>query len=153
MLTSKLGSVIVRASSLLGKKEKYTLQIEKQMKIANNFMEERNMNKESILEMSRQENKNKDLFGYNEELKASLYAGIAMAVLSAVIYVAQIVIQGKFDWGLFAVVTVYNAVINFVKGVKTSKKDLIVAGILWAVTTVILLVAHFGTLIAASTIL
>lgn len=152
-MTSKLGSVIVRASSLLGKKEKYTLQIEKQMKIANNFMEERNMNKESILEMSRQENKNKDLFGYNEELKASLYAGIAMAVLSAVIYVAQIVIQGKFDWGLFAVVTVYNAVINFVKGVKTSKKDLIVAGILWAVTTVILLVAHFGTLIAASTIL
>lgn len=152
-MTSKLGSVIVRASSLLGKKEKYTLQIEKQMKIANNFMEERNMNKESILEMSRQENKNKDLFGYNEELKASLYAGIAMAVLSAVIYVAQIVIQGKFDWGLFAVVTVYNAVLNFAKGVKTSKKDLIVAGILWAVTTVILLVAHFGTLIAASTIL
>ncbi|MBQ2803889.1 MAG: hypothetical protein IJF07_08330 [Lachnospiraceae bacterium] len=111
------------------------------------------MNKESILEMSRQENKNKDLFGYNEALKASMYAGIAMAVLSAIIYVAQIVIQGKFDWGLFAVVAVYNAVINFVKGVKTSKKDLIVIGILWAVTTVILLVAHFSTLIATSTIL
>ncbi len=50
-------------------------------------------------------------------------------------------------------VTVYSAVINFVKGVKTSKKDLIVAGILWAVTTVILLVAHFSTLLASSTIL
>ena len=56
------------------------------------------MNKENILEMSRQENKNKDLFGYNEELKTFMYAGIARTVLSAILYVARIVIQGNFKW-------------------------------------------------------
>lgn len=110
------------------------------------------MNKESILEMSRQENKNKDLFDYNEELKASMYAGLAMAVLSVIVFAAQIVIQGTVDWGIFAVLAVYNAVINLVKGVKTSTKKLIAAGIIWSVTTVIILVTHFMVLISTSTI-
>ena len=110
------------------------------------------MNKESILEMSRQENKNKDLFGYNEELKASMYAGLAIAVLSVLVFAAQIVIQGTVDWGIFAVLAVYNAVINLVKGVKTSTKKLIAAGIIWSVTTVIILVTHFMVLISTSTI-
>lgn len=57
------------------------------------------MNKESILEMSRQENKNTDLVGKNAELKASIIAGISMAVLSLVFYAAQIAFQGTCNWG------------------------------------------------------
>ena len=115
-------------------------------------MEDKNMNKESILEMSRQENKNKDLFDRSEEVNASVYAGIAMAVLSVVIFAAQIVILGQADWGIFVVLAVYNAVLNLVKGIKTSKKSVIAAGILWSVTTVIALVTHISVLISTSTI-
>ena len=81
-----------------------------------------------------------------------MYAGLAMAVLSVLVFAAQIVIQGTVDWGIFAVLAVYNAVINLVKGVKTSTKKLIAAGIIWSVTTVIILVTHFMVLISTSTI-
>ncbi len=56
------------------------------------------MNKESILEMSRQETRNKDLVGASAEMKASVVAGVSMAVLSLVFYVEQIAIQGTYNW-------------------------------------------------------
>ncbi len=76
-----------------------------------------------------------------------------MAILSLVFYVAQIAIQGTCNWGLFAVVAFYNAVINIVKGIKISKKSSIVAGIIWGVLTIGLSFTHITNLIATSTIL
>ena len=111
------------------------------------------MNKESILEMSRQENKNKDLVGASAEVNASVIAGISMALLSLVFYAAQIAIQGICNWGLFAVIALYNAVINIVKGYKTSKKSTIAAGVIWGLLTIGLSIAHISNLIAISTIL
>ncbi len=111
------------------------------------------MNKESILEMSRQENKNKDLVDRNAELKASMITGISMAVLSLVFYAAQIALQGTCNWGLFAIITLYNAVMNIIRGVKTSKKGVIFAGVIWLILTIVLSVAHIGNLIQTSTIL
>ena len=84
------------------------------------------MNKENILEMSRQENKNKDLVGRNAELKASLIAGISMAVLSFGFYIAQIALHGNCNLGFFAIVTLYTAVMLIVRGIKISKKGVIV---------------------------
>lgn len=111
------------------------------------------MNKESILEMSRQENKNTDLVGKNAELKASIIAGISMAVLSLVFYAAQIAFQGTCNWGLFAIITLYNAVMNTIKGIKTSKKGAVIAGVIWLLLTIALSIAHFSNLIVTSTIL
>lgn len=101
--------------------------------------------------MSRQENK--DLVGANAELSAAVVAGVSMAVLSLVFYVAQIAIQGTCNWGLFAVVAFYNAVINCVKGFKISKKSSIFAGVIWGLLTIGLSIAHISNLIATSTIL
>ncbi len=111
------------------------------------------MNKESILEMSRQENKNKDLVSKNAELNASMIAGISMAVLSLVFYAAQIAFQGTRNWGLFAIIALYNAAMNIVQGIKTSKKGAIVAGIIWLLLTILLSVTHICALIETSTIL
>lgn len=132
----------------LVKSEKYTLQSKLVIQT-----EELKMNKESILEMSRQENKNKDLVGANAEVKASMIAGISMVVLSSIFYVTQIVIQGTCNLGLFAVVALYNAVINIVKGVKVLNKSLIVAGVIWGLLAIGLSIAHISNIIATSTIL
>lgn len=110
------------------------------------------MNKETILEMSRQENKNKDLMSQNAEYQASMIAGISMAVLSLVFYAVQIAFHGTLHWGLFAIVTLYNAVLNIVRGIKTSKKGAIIAGIIWLLLTILLSAAHIHTLIETSTI-
>ncbi len=111
------------------------------------------MNKESILEMSRQENKDKDLVSKNAELKASMIAGISMAVLSLVFYAVQIASQGTLNWGLFAIIACYNAAMYIVRGVKTSKRGAVVAGIIWLLLTIVLSIAHIGNLIETSTIL
>ena len=73
------------------------------------------MNRESILEMSRQENKNKDLVGRNAELTASMIAGISMAVLSLIFYAAQIAIQGTCNWGLLAIGLSYAHIANLIE--------------------------------------
>lgn len=111
------------------------------------------MNKESILEMSRQENKNKDLVSRNAELKASMIAGISMAILSLVFYAAQIAFQGTCNWGLFAIIAFYNAAMNIIRGIKTSKKGTVITGIIWLLLTIVLSIAHIDTLIETSTIL
>lgn len=111
------------------------------------------MNKENILEMSRQENKNKDLVARDAELKASRIAGISMSVLALVFYLAQIVLQDNCNWGLFAIITLCNAVMNIVRGIKLSKKGVIILGVVWLLVTIALSVAHIGALIEASTIL
>lgn len=111
------------------------------------------MNKENILEMSRQENKNKDLVSVSAELKASRIAGILMALLSLAFYATQIAIQGTCNWGLFAIIALYNAVIYIVKGIKTLKTPAIVFGVIWGLLTIGLSIAHISNLISTSTIL
>lgn len=76
-----------------------------------------------------------------------------MAVLSLIFYTAQIAIQGTCNWGLFAIITFYNAVINLVKGIKISNKSNIAAGIILGLLAIGLSYAHIANLIATSTIL
>lgn len=110
------------------------------------------MDKESILEMSRQENKNSDLVSKSAELTASMIAGVSMAVMSLVFYAAQVAFHGTLNWGFFAIITLYNAVLNLIRGFKLSKKGVIVAGIIWSLLTVLLSVMHICTLIETSTL-
>jgi len=110
------------------------------------------MNKESILEMSRKENKNKDLVSTNAELRAASVAAISMAVLSLVFYIVQIALHGTLNWGLFAIITLYNAVLNIVRGIKISRKGVIAAGVIWLLWTILLSVRHICTLIETSTL-
>lgn len=111
------------------------------------------MDKESILEMSRQENKNKDLVDRSLELTAFSVAAIAMSVMCLIFYAVQIAIQGTCNWGFFAIISLYNGLMYLVKGIKMSKKSNIIAGIVWLILTIVLCVGHINTLIATSTIL
>ncbi|MDD6034823.1 MAG: DUF6442 family protein [Lachnospiraceae bacterium] len=111
------------------------------------------MNKDNILEMSRQENKNKDLVGESAAIMGGAIAGISMSVLCLVFYLAQIALQGNCNWGFFAIISFYNAVLNLIKGIKMSKKIIIVVGVVWLALTVLLSVVHIDNLIATSTIL
>lgn len=111
------------------------------------------MNKEYILEISRQENKNKDLVSKSAEQNAAVIAGVSMALLSLVFYAAEIAFHGTRNWGFFAMIALYNAALNIVRGIKTSKKGAIVAGVIWLLLTILLSVVHICVLIETSTIL
>ncbi len=111
------------------------------------------MNKDQILEMSRQENKNKDLVEKSVENKAAVASAIAMIFLSLVFYAAEIVLQGRQNFGFFAMIALYNAIMFMTKGIKNKQKMSLIAGIIWIVTTIVFIVIHFNNLITESTIL
>ena len=62
------------------------------------------MNKEEILEKSRAENKNKDIYEQEILKQANSSAVIVMMVLATVFFAVQIFVGGGTNWGIWALV-------------------------------------------------
>lgn len=62
------------------------------------------MDKEEILEKSRKENKNQDIYEKDVIIQGNRYACIAAAVFATVFFVVQILIGRGMNYGLYAVV-------------------------------------------------
>lgn len=116
-------------------------------------MEDRKMGKEDILEMSRQENKNKDLVEESILEKSSEIACVVEIAIGCLLYAAEIIIQGRKNYGLVALCTSYTAIVQIMKAVKMKNKKSMVVGVMSVILTIIVLIAHFRNLIATSTIL
>lgn len=111
------------------------------------------MNREDILEMSRQENRNKDLVEESLLDKSNGIACLVALLLCCILYAAEIMIKGVTNYGLFSIYTSYTAIVQLVKAVNLKNKRNLVAGIISIVLTIIVLIAHFNNLVATSTIL
>ena len=111
------------------------------------------MKKEDILEMSRQENKNKDLVEEHVIEKSSEIASAVVIVIGCILYAAEIMIQGNTNYGLVAICTSYTAIVYMMKGVKMKNKRSLAVGVISIILTIIVLIAHFQNLITTSTIL
>lgn len=111
------------------------------------------MKKEEILEKSRNENKNRDLYEQEVSKQSSTVAFIVMMILATVFLAAQIFTGGGTNYGFHAVVFSGLMAAYWVKWLKLRQRlDLIVA---LAYTIVVLMAsaAHLYNLITASTIL
>lgn len=62
------------------------------------------MNKEEILERSRKENKNQDIYEKEVIIQGNRYAYIAAGVLATIFFVIQIFTGGDMNYRLYAVV-------------------------------------------------
>lgn len=62
------------------------------------------MNKEEILERSRKENKNQDVFEKDIIIKSNRYSCMASAILATLFFVVQIFTGEGINYGLYAVV-------------------------------------------------
>ena len=104
------------------------------------------MKKEEILEMSRKENKNKDIVTLQESYKGATYAAIAM-VLLAFIYFSYEMLQGKgTNYALYSLICMYNAVLNgwLALKVKESKVLRIINFAIWGLLTIMLVLEYFN---------
>ena len=70
-------------------------------------MEEKKMTKEEILEKSRKENANKDLYQMTVDMQAGRVAAIAAALFALVVYLVELVMLGRYNYALWAVVTIF----------------------------------------------
>ena len=97
------------------------------------------MNKEEILEKSRKENRNKDV--YEQE------------VLATIFFVTQIFAGGGINWGLWALVFSANMTINWVKYIKLHRKYELAIAIAYTIMVSVMSGYHLYSLIVSSTIL
>ena len=86
------------------------------------------MNKDEILEKSRAENKNKDVYEQEVLKQASRSAVVVQMALATLFFVTQIFAGGGVNWGLWAIVFSASMTINWVKYFKLHRKyELVIA--------------------------
>ena len=111
------------------------------------------MNKEEILEMSRAENKNKDIYELEVLKQSGASTVIVMMALAAIFFSAQIFVGGGTNWGLWAIVFSANMTTFWVKYVKLRRKHELVLAIAYTVLVSAMSGCHIYNLVTSSTIL
>jgi len=111
------------------------------------------MNKEEILEKSRNENKNQDIYE-KEILKngTNIGAGVA-AVLATVFFIIQIFVGKGMNYGLYAIVFSIPATEFVVKAVKLKRKHEIIISVLYVIAVILFSAAHIYNLFTATAVL
>lgn len=111
------------------------------------------MNREEILEKSRVENKNKDIYEQEVLKQASTAAVVVMMALATVFFAVQIFVGGGTNWGIWAVVFSTNMTTFWVKYRKLRRRHELVMAILSTTIVAFFSAEHIYHLIASSTIL
>ena len=102
------------------------------------------MNKEEILEKSRKENRNKDI--YEEELikQGSAIVNIVMVILATVFTGAGI------NYGLYAIVFCHSMVLSWIKWRKLRQRQQFLLSLLYTVCVLLFSIVHIYTLITGN---
>ena len=111
------------------------------------------MRKEEVLEQSRKENKDQDLFEKEILKEAGNVGAVTAAVLATLFFIIQILVGEGMNYGLYAVVFAIPAAGFFVKAIKLKRKHEIMVAAIYTIAAVLFSVAHIYGLIAASAIL
>lgn len=103
------------------------------------------MKKEEILEMSRKENKNKDVYEIDVENKGSKIAGLLMLILATVYYCYEMFIGRGENYSFYSLIALYCTVLYGYKAIKLEKRRTlhIVCSILWFVVTITTIMGYF----------
>ena len=103
------------------------------------------MKNEEILEKSKKENKNKDIYALEVETKAANIAGIAIIILTAVYFTYEILSGKGTNYALYSLIALYNAIIYGYRAMKIShyRKINIFTSVIWSLLTILLVFEYF----------
>lgn len=106
------------------------------------------MKKEEILEKSRKENNNKDVYAVEVETKACKYAALAMVILAGVYYCYEIFMGKGMNSALYSLITLYCSILYGYKAAKIEKNRKLNAcsAIIWGLLSILLILTYFGIL-------
>ena len=110
------------------------------------------MNKEEILEKSRKENRNKDVYEQEVLKQASRSAVVVQMSLATIFFVTQIFAGGGINWGLWALVFSANMTINWVKYIKLHRKYELAIAIAYTIMVSVMSGYYIYNLIVSSPI-
>lgn len=132
LLTSKLFNAIIMTTKLV-KGEIY-------------------MDDNEILEKSRLENKNKDLYEQEVIKEGGNTGAVVAGVLATIFFIIQILVGKGINYSLYAVIFCISATGFTVKAYKLKRKHEIIVAILYWIIVILFSVAHIYNLISTSTV-
>lgn len=94
------------------------------------------MDKEKILEMSRKENKDKDIAALEAEKKASHYALTIGAFYTLILFIWQILVERESNDSIVALFMVFNMVTSFSKYYSLKSKKYLLCAICWTFASI-----------------
>ena len=106
------------------------------------------MEKEKILESSRNENKGKDMYALKVEADACKIAAVSMLLMAFVYYTYDIITGKGSNPAFYSLISVFNCVLYGYKAIKIEerRKLSIFISIIWGILTIMLFLSYFGVL-------
>lgn len=103
------------------------------------------MKKEEILEKSRQENKNKDVYGLEVEAKGARIAGAASMILTTIYYLYELISGKGENPALYSIITAYLTVTYAYKAAKIeeNRKLNVSTSIIWGLVSILFILNYF----------
>ena len=95
------------------------------------------MEKEKILEMSRKENKDKDIAALEAGTKASKHAIISGVIFALILWIWQVIANGENNSSLIALMMFFNMVMQFSIFFSLKNKANLFAALCWTFATII----------------
>ena len=95
------------------------------------------MNRNEILEKSRNENKNADPYEMEVSAKAISYGLWSALIISVILTFIKLIKEGEFDYSISAMLWVFIAVAYTYKAAKLREEKFVVCAILYDITAVI----------------
>ncbi len=106
------------------------------------------MTKEEILEKSRSENKNQDIYDVETQNKAARYSIYATSLLCCVLIILQLVLNRTLSFELLMILCGMESVLFITKYVKMHKKHELFVAMLYSLGFVVAAAFYVKTLIA-----
>lgn len=100
------------------------------------------MNREEILEKSRKENKNKDIYEKEVILKGSNAGAITGAILATIFFMIQIFLGEGINYALYSIVFAMNGATFVVKSIHLKRKHEVLIAIMYLALALIFATAH-----------
>lgn len=111
------------------------------------------MERDKILELSRKENKNQDVFEKEVVVLGNSYACICAGILATIFFVIQIFTGGGMNYGLYAIVFSMPMAGFWVKYIKMHRKHELFVAIGYTAFVILLSASHIYNLISASAVM
>ena len=106
------------------------------------------MKKEEILEKSRNENKNKDMFAIEVESKACKYAALGLLILATIYHIHGILSGKGSNPAFYSMISLYCTILYGAKALKIEKHKNLnsCTAVIWGILTIMLILEYFGVL-------
>ena len=111
------------------------------------------MNKEEILQKSRNENCGQDMYEHEVMEKGAALGTISAAIVASIFFILQIVLGQGQNYGLYAIVGAILTTQFLVRSIYLKRKHEIAVAIMYLLLTLACSVAHIFNLIEASRVL